>query len=469
MVTGGSLSLKKSSWCLLAMKPHGTRWSFHSESSFPLILTMQDASSQPFPICRVNLQEGISVVSVVQALSGIQKPTLLALQSKANEWDGALQQGFLPCPLVWVAFRCVIWPSLQYPLAVTSFSRSQALSATGHLYQTLLPCLGVNCHFPLALRHAPVKFHGLGLPHPYWEQGLAALKPFLEFANTSRPKSILIQTSLELLQLEVGTGTLVLCADFHKWGCLATPCWLKTLWEFVSMASVELHPSRSIVPPLPCQQDGFLMDVVMQMGFSSKDLAAINHCRLSHRILFLSDLMDGWGHSLYVPLLQSPLSPSLSRWHWPQSHASSAGWQLWSQCVRWIASTMVLGDWLYLPHLSAFLPFDPLTRSAYVLQPSGLWSCYHPLHSRPSRQNCTLRFLHLVTCLPVDFSFARLHRLSGDNLLLSWHWAFSPLPPLDPFDLDPVRSISPPDTSPLEQAIRAGMALAMSDGSYMPT
>jgi len=113
----------------------------------------------------------------------------------------------------------------------------------------------------LALQHAPVKFHGLGLPHPYWEQGIAALKLFLEFSNTSHPESILIQTSLELLQLEVGTGTLVLCADFSKWGSLATPCWLKSLWEFVHLAAVELRPSQPIVPPLPCQQDAFLMDI----------------------------------------------------------------------------------------------------------------------------------------------------------------------------------------------------------------
>jgi len=132
------------------------------------------------------------VVGVVQALSGNQNPALLAIQSKANDWEGAFRKGFLPRHLVWIALHCVIWPSLRYPLAVTSFSERQALSITSRLYSTLLPQLGVNRHFPLALRHAPVKFHGLGLPHPYWEQGIAALKLFLEFSNTSCPESILI-------------------------------------------------------------------------------------------------------------------------------------------------------------------------------------------------------------------------------------------------------------------------------------
>jgi len=94
----------------------------------------------------------------------------MALQAKANNWEQAFHHGFIPCLLAWMALNCVIWPSLRYPLAVTSFSMSQALSATSRLYHTLLPQLGANCFYPLALCHVPIKFHGLGLPHPFWEQ-----------------------------------------------------------------------------------------------------------------------------------------------------------------------------------------------------------------------------------------------------------------------------------------------------------
>jgi len=63
-------------------------------------------------------------VGVVQALSGTQKPALVTLQSKANAWEVALRPGFLPRSLAWVALRCVIWPGLRYPLAVTTFLES---------------------------------------------------------------------------------------------------------------------------------------------------------------------------------------------------------------------------------------------------------------------------------------------------------------------------------------------------------
>jgi len=100
---------------------------------------MHNNTSQPMPICHVNPQEGISVVGIIQALSDNQKLALLATQSKANDWEGALCKYFLPRHLAWVALCCVIWPSLWYPLAVTSFSKVQALLITSHLYHTLLP------------------------------------------------------------------------------------------------------------------------------------------------------------------------------------------------------------------------------------------------------------------------------------------------------------------------------------------
>jgi len=239
-VTGGSLSPKKSSWCIMAWRPQGKRWVLHSPKSFPATLTVLDSSHQPQPIRHLHPNEGIVVAGVVQALSSNQKPALMALQAKANGWEVALRQGFLPRSLAWTALHRVIWPSLRYPLAVTSFSETQALSIVSKLYHTLLPCLGANRYYPLALRHASPKFQGLGLPHPYWEQGCAALSVFLEFSNVIRPEQTLIQTSLEYLQLEVGTSVEVLQADFNRWGHLATDCWLKSLWKFAHFAQVRL-------------------------------------------------------------------------------------------------------------------------------------------------------------------------------------------------------------------------------------
>jgi len=72
----------------------------------------QDSLLHHHPIHRVNPHKGIVVVGVIQALLGTQKPALMALQAKANAWEQALQQGFLPPSLAWMALHRVIWPSL---------------------------------------------------------------------------------------------------------------------------------------------------------------------------------------------------------------------------------------------------------------------------------------------------------------------------------------------------------------------
>jgi len=177
-----------------------------------------------------------------------------------------------------MALHRVIWPSLHYLLAVTLFSMTQALLATLCLYRTLLPHLGVNWFYPLALCHGPVKFHGLGLPHPFWEQGIVTLKLFLEFGNTLRPKQSLLQTSLESLQLKIGIGSPILQADFSFWGYLAMNCWVKNLWSFIHMASIQLISKLPTNPLLQRQGDGCIMDWVAHKNLSTQDLAAFNQC-----------------------------------------------------------------------------------------------------------------------------------------------------------------------------------------------
>jgi len=86
-VTGGSLSAKKSSWCLLAMCPQGHCWTFHTATSFPATLTSRGTNQQPQLICHINPHKGIMVVGVIQSLLGTPKLALMALQAKANSWE----------------------------------------------------------------------------------------------------------------------------------------------------------------------------------------------------------------------------------------------------------------------------------------------------------------------------------------------------------------------------------------------
>jgi len=162
----------------------GKKWHPHTIHSLPGTLSVHNSDGIQSTVPRIEPSQGLEVVGVVQSLSGVSPPATKALQEKAQKWISALRSGYLPRHMTWTALNCIIWPSLRYPLSVTFLSANQLHTATAWLFQTILPKLGTNRHYPLALHFALPLHHGLGLPNPVWEQGIMAIKLFLEHANS---------------------------------------------------------------------------------------------------------------------------------------------------------------------------------------------------------------------------------------------------------------------------------------------
>jgi len=101
-VTGGFLSPVKSSWCIMAMRPQGKWWTFHTIKSLLANLPVQNTNWQPQPIRQIHPNEDCSGGSY--SIS----PRQPAFQAKANSWEMALCNGYLPCSLEWVAVHRVL-------------------------------------------------------------------------------------------------------------------------------------------------------------------------------------------------------------------------------------------------------------------------------------------------------------------------------------------------------------------------
>jgi len=150
----------------------------------------------------------------------------------------------------------------------------------------------------MALRHASSQFLGLGIPHPFWEQGIAKLRLFLELASAGNMEAKLIQTSLELLQLELGSASNLFNLPYERWHSLGTDCWLKSLWQFIDFADIQLSPELSVIPTPPCLGDTAIMDCVLLSPLPLASILAINHCRIAHRAFFWSDIVTGRGDAV---------------------------------------------------------------------------------------------------------------------------------------------------------------------------
>ncbi len=352
------------------------------------------------------------MVGVIQALTGDTHAITESIQQKADSWLHTIKSNFLPRPLLWTTLFHMLWPSLWYLLSVMALSPAQAHQTTSRLYQTLLPHLGVNRHFPLALRYANPQYLGLGLPNPYWEQGIRAIHLFMEHANSDTMEAGLIQTSMEYLHLELGTSRNIFKLSYAEWAFLAMDCWLKSIWCFTDLANLGLISHWLLMPPPPRQGNGAFMDQIMGLRLPHKTIEAINQCCIAHHVFFWSDLVNRWGNQISPSMLRPPVPAPNSKWKWPLECHSLADMATWSSFLRdslYTSSGRLLSPlraWLNNTHHTDFIPLDHLHQSAYLLGHGPYWRTFRPDSQWPY---CTTRlfwFSQVALSLPAEHHLA---------------------------------------------------------------
>jgi len=235
----------------------------------------------------------------------------------------------------------------------------------------------------MALRHTPPAYFGLHLPHVYWEQGTVAISTFLSSFKTPSLTGSLLLAGFEQAQLEVGLGIPFLKLDFEHYSPLLTPCWLCSLWEFLSYAGISLR-SSALVPGLPLQRvgDQFLMELALSdPQWSRKELLAINRCCLVLHCLTVADIALGDGH--YLRSFSLSLSAFPSTYVWPWEIPSWANWRLWdkfllqSVCLGHRLLRQTLGPWLRTPHLSTSWGYLDVSSSTLFIPTNASFLVFH--------------------------------------------------------------------------------------------
>jgi len=92
---------------------------------------------------------------VCQSLSSSMKAQIISPTEKSDAWATAILQGHLDRKIFWQGLHTMIWPSLHFPLVVSSISKKAATGITKKLFKALLPKLGANWFYPVALCFTP--------------------------------------------------------------------------------------------------------------------------------------------------------------------------------------------------------------------------------------------------------------------------------------------------------------------------
>lgn len=498
--SGGAINPGKSSWSLLSFLPDFPSLRFHTKSTAPGSLSLPNPLNPgcPATITRLEPWESSKVVGVVQASNGAMTGQLKELHRISSTWASNLARHCFPRHLAWVALRTKIWATLRYPLSCTTITKKEGHALVSRLYQQVLPKLGATRSLPNAYKYGPACCQGLGLPHPYYFQGGQQVSTFAHLLRSDHPEGLAMRISWEYLQLQLGVDTPFLSLPFSQWGPLASPCWLTSLWEFVSEFDIAFDGLPPLFPPLPRFNDRYIMEVlVTEASLPISTLRACNRVRIGLHLLSLTDITTGDGsriRSEYFFGRSSAPSPSISTYDWPPSPFSAADARLWTDTMLSLFGQGLpsfLGPWTREPHISYWEWWVDETFSfLFRFQRPSIWTRFHlRVGSRTRRSTYYLHSVLPSSSAPPPGSLRATAKLISPTRAI-----FEGCSPLHRGRTGPVYPPTPEDClsfadyieclssrshwalavsdfpcpEQITQAITVGSAVGVCDGSYMP-
>ncbi|CAJ1969836.1 unnamed protein product, partial [Cylindrotheca closterium] len=91
----------------------------------------------------------------------------LALREKAKNWAAKFRPQHLLCYDVLPLLKATALKTLEYVMPLSTLGRSDWVSIMSPILQASLHKAGVCRSFPRVVVFAPLKYQGLGIPHPF--------------------------------------------------------------------------------------------------------------------------------------------------------------------------------------------------------------------------------------------------------------------------------------------------------------
>ena len=197
------------------------------------------------------------------------------------------------------------------------------------------------------------------------EQCVAWLEAILQHYGSGTTILNKMMASLEALQLEIGSSSNSFLTDYDKRGALATPCWMKAVWERIWLYKIGLRLKYATIP-LPRERDCELVELILRHEPSTTNWQALNRCRMSLQVIFLSCITSYSGTHISSASLSPPREGErTSSYRFPKQQPTSDDWAKWrtfwhtvypSQLQlpiplgKWKAPTHKIWPWVFDSH-----------------------------------------------------------------------------------------------------------------------
>jgi hypothetical protein len=137
----------------------------------------------------------------------------------------------------------------------------------------------------------------------------------------------LYQMLLEYTQLECGTDTPILEADFTTYEpAILTKNWITECWRYMSLCKATVPITGLWAPTKARQGDSLLMDEFLKQDMTNSQLKDVSRCRIYLQVFHVSDITDLSGNTIeeWVKRGKSQ-SNRTSKCNWPVQQRPPVG------------------------------------------------------------------------------------------------------------------------------------------------
>jgi hypothetical protein len=118
---------------------------------------------------------------------------------------------------------------------------------------------GIRKSVRRGLRQLDKGFYGIGCPNPAIECFIAQINKLLTHCGSKSNLGITMQTSIELLIIELGISAQPFRKDYNRYQKWVTNSWLKSVWEKADRLKIKIQLGRLPMKPPRGVNDYWLM------------------------------------------------------------------------------------------------------------------------------------------------------------------------------------------------------------------
>jgi len=369
LATGGAMRSKKCAWILLDHSKHN-----HDTNGE---LTLQDDDGETRPILRYHKSDPREYLGVTQTADSNDDEQLKIITDNVLKWNEMISKSKLPATLNLQALMNRIHRKILYPLPATNIEKEALQEVSDILYRTSLPKCGIIRKFPIRFRTLPSHYYGLGMPDLYLEMQIGKIKEFIHHCKSDTVMGKQLQFNLEDMQLQAGVQKFIVNYNHKKYSPLVQPGWTSNMWKFTSDLGFQFQGWKNDLQHQRLE-DKFIMEELMQYGFSIKELQVLNRCRKYLQVLTLADITNGTGDRISQNFLDGKRDPTRkSTFSWSEiPKPGYNAWIKWSEAIRSVFCQtdtgyllkQPLGRWLHTEYSTWEWYFDHSNKNLYHVQ-----------------------------------------------------------------------------------------------------